>query len=75
MYVECVESEATHVKITDKKERADICGVTVGNIYEVIHDVSDIDEGIEEMIENDEGVFICSFTLLLDVQWLKEVNE
>jgi hypothetical protein len=70
-YVECCEKEATHVEIlADKNQQYSFCNVTVGKIYEILANDEKDFEG-EEMIQADNGDYLCSFSLLLDVKWQK----
>jgi hypothetical protein len=70
-FEECNESEATHVQIIpDKKENYKFCNVTVNKVYRILeHDEEDFDG--EEMIQADNGDFICNFSLFLNVKWIK----
>lgn len=72
-YVECPEDEATHVEIlTDKYNHYEMCNVEVGKVYEILRNTSRGFEG-EEMIQADNGDHICSFSLVLNVKWLKVI--
>jgi hypothetical protein len=70
-YVECNENEATHVEIlADENLQYNFCNVTVGKIYEILANDEKDFEG-EEMIQTDNGDYLCSFSLVLEVKWLK----
>lgn len=74
-YIECPEEVATHVKILpDQKSRSSLMNVTVGKVYEIKRNKEAGLNG-EEMIVNDEGHSICSFSWVLKVEWLQPVLQ
>ncbi|NRD78537.1 hypothetical protein HPT25_14320 [Bacillus sp. BRMEA1] len=71
IYEECSQNEATHVEIQeDKFDSYKLSHVSVGKVYEILKNDENGFEG-EEMIQADDGIFICSFSLFLHVKWLK----
>ncbi|WML54336.1 hypothetical protein RCG17_06730 [Neobacillus sp. PS3-12] len=71
IFKECHENEATHVKVLeDESKHYKFVNVRVGRVYELLKDDEEGHEG-EDMIQADDGIFICSFSLFLNVKWLK----
>ncbi|MGD6876829.1 hypothetical protein [Bacillus infantis] len=76
-YQSCPEEEATHVRILDTEDnrnRAEFTNLTINSTYEIIRSTLPGFEG-EEMILSDDGQYVCSFSLYIDVEWLKEDKE
>lgn len=74
MFVECPENEATHVEIIkDKDGHYEKCSLTPGKVYKVEIDDEPGFEG-DEMIKSDNGNYICSFSIVVEVKWMKEVE-
>lgn len=71
-YIQCPENEATHVRVSEDETRMDLLNLTLGKEYKILRNTDPSFEG-EEMIESDDGNYVCSFSLLLNVEWLKEV--
>jgi hypothetical protein len=73
-YLECPEEEDTHVRVPDtdyNQNYANFLSVTLGEVYEILRNTERGFEG-EEMIKNDIGHYVCSFSIGLDIEWLKE---
>ena len=76
-YVICNEDEATHVKVLwDKEESYKLLDVTPGKIYKMerMYDTDVFYEG-EEVIQDDYGSHIASFSNTVPVIYLKEEIE
>lgn len=71
----CQENAATHVQILpDDFGHCDLINVTTYGVYRLLSNDEHGFEG-EEMIETDDGHFACSFSLVVNVRWLREVAE
>ncbi|MED1863361.1 hypothetical protein P4V41_07815 [Fictibacillus nanhaiensis] len=68
-YELCPEAEATHVRVTENIHEMDL---TVGEVYEIHRNEEPGFEG-EEMIRDNNGVYNCSFSLVVEVDWLKKI--
>jgi hypothetical protein len=73
--VPCNESEATHVQILpDEYGHIDMMNVTEYAIYRILYNDEPSFEG-EEMIKCDDGAYASSFSLVVNVRWMKEAFE
>lgn len=72
-YIQCDPSNATHVRIIDNDENLlKQCNMTKNKIYPIYQNTEKGFEG-EEMILSDDGkTYNCSFSLYLNIEWLKE---
>lgn len=74
MLIGCDEKEATHVEILkDEDDHYEMCNVIIGKAYKILENDQPGYEG-EEMIEAENGDFLCSFSLVLDVKWMKKAK-
>lgn len=72
-YILCKPSEATHVRVTDNNSYLlRKFNLTENKIYSICQ-MNEPEFDDEEMILNDDGSrYICSPSLYIDVEWLKE---
>lgn len=73
MFATCKESEATHVRVLeDEHGHFEMSNLTVGKIYKILEN-DEYGYESEEMIEADNGDLLCSFSLYVEVEWLKAI--
>ena len=76
-YIKCLEEESTHVKILDTECNQGLMNsfnIKINDFYEILRNTDRGFEG-EEMIKNDDGRYVCSFSIVLDVEWVKLNRE